>query len=296
MTLSDLNHHDLVRVLPIWQGQIDMRPLVGGMTNRNYLVTDARKKAVVRIGEDIPVHGIVRFNELAASRAAAAAGLSPRVLFAQPGVLVLEYIAGRSFDASDIRVERDRCVALVKRAHRELALHLRGPTLAFNVFHIHRDYAHTLREGHSRLISELPRFLSATDILEKAVGSIELVFGHNDLLAANFIDDGSRLWLIDWEYGGWNTPFFDLAGLSSNSDLSPAETDALLESYFEVPANDRMRYQFDALVCASLLREAMWSMVCEIHSDLNCDFVAYTRENLQRFEKAWTRFQAWSGR
>ena len=296
MTLRERNHHDLVRALPIWQGQIDMRPLLGGMTNRNYLVTDASKKAVVRIGEDIPAHGIMRFNELAASRAAAAAGLSPRVLFAQSGVLVLEHIAGRSFGASDVRAERDRCVALVKRAHRELALHLRGPTLAFNVFHIHRDYAHTLREGRSRLTSDLPRFLAATEVLERAVGSVQLVFGHNDLLAANFIDDGSRLWLIDWEYAGWNTPFFDLAGMSSNSDFSPAETEALLESYFEAPANDRIRCQFDALVCASLLREAMWSMVCEIHSDIDCDFVAYTKENLQRFERAWTKFQAWGDR
>jgi len=296
MTLGDRNHEELVRALPIWEARIEMRPLLGGMTNRNYLVTDARKNAVVRIGGDIPMHGIMRFNELAASCAAAMAGLSPRVLFAKSGVLVLEHIPGRSFSASDVRTERERCVALVKRAHRELGLYLRGPTLAFNVFHIHKDYAHTLREGDCRLISELPRFMAVADVLERAVGSVQLIFGHNDLLAANFIDDGNRLWLIDWEYAGWNTPLFDLAGLSSNNDLSPTETEALLESYFEAPTNDRIRYQFDAVVCASLLREVMWSLVCEKHSDIEFDFVAYTQENLQRFEKAWRKFLGWGGK
>jgi thiamine kinase-like enzyme len=296
LILGDLNHEELVRALPIWEGRIEMRPLLGGMTNRNYLVRDARKNAVVRIGGDIPMHGIMRFNELAASCAAAMAGLSPRVLFAKTGVLVLEHIAGRSFSASDVRTEFERCVTLVKRAHRDLHLYLRGPTLAFNVFHILRDYAHTLREGDCRLMSELPRFLAATDVLEKAVGSVQLIFGHNDLLAANFIDDGNRLWLIDWEYAGWNTPLFDLAGLSSNNDFSLAETETLLESYFETPANDQIRYRFDAIVCASLLREALWSMVCEIHSDIEFDFVAYTNENLQRFENAWHKFLGWGGR
>ena len=112
-----------------------------------------------------------------------------------------------------MRANRRRCVDLIKRVHREVALHLRGPTLAFNVFHIIRDYAHTLVEDKSRMSAKLPRLLAASETLEKATGAIDLVFGHNDLLAANFIDDGRRLWLVDWDYAGWNTPLFDLGGL-----------------------------------------------------------------------------------
>jgi hypothetical protein len=100
LILGDRNHEELVRALPIWGGRIEMRPLLGGMTNRNYLVTHARKNAAVRIGSNISMHGIMRFDELAASCAAAMAGLSPRVLFAESGVLILERIAGRSFSAS----------------------------------------------------------------------------------------------------------------------------------------------------------------------------------------------------
>jgi hypothetical protein len=92
----------------------------------------------------------MRFNEHAASRAAGEAGLSPKVLFTTPSVLVVDYIAGRTYGADDIRADRARCVALVKRVHREVAPYLRGPVLSFNVFHVIRDYGHTLVDDQSR--------------------------------------------------------------------------------------------------------------------------------------------------
>ena len=61
------------------------------------------------------------------------------------------------------------------------------------------------------------------------------MFGHNDLLAANLIDDGERLWLVDWEYGGFNSPLFDLGGLASNNELPPELEEWLLEPYFDAP-------------------------------------------------------------
>jgi thiamine kinase-like enzyme len=254
-------------------------------------VTDGERRAVVRFGGDIPVHGVMRFNELAATRAAGDAGISPKVLYAAPSVLVLDYIAGHSYGPEDVRADRDRCVALVKRVHREIATHLRGPTLAFNVFHIIRDYAHTLVEDQSRMAARLPLFLAAAETLERAVGPINLVFAHNDLLAANFIDDGQRLWLVDWDYAGWNTPLFDLGGLSSDNGFDAGDNDAMLSAYFEAPVTDALRRKFHAMLCASLLREAMWSMVSEQRSTIDFDYVAYTDENLRRFYAAWTAFQ-----
>lgn len=291
MPAQDKDAQALIRSLPIWRGPIDIRPLLGGITNRNFIVEDGERRAVVRFGGDIPVHGIMRFNELAASRAAGAAGVSPKVLFAAPSALVLEYIEGRTYEAGDIHRDRERCIALVKRVHRELARHLRGPLLSFNVFHIVRDYAHTLTEDRSLMTEKLLRFLEACEILERAVGPIDIVFGHNDLLAANFIDDGERLWLLDWDYAGWNTPLFDLGGLSSNNGFDAFENEAMLEGYFEAPATDLLRYRFHAMLCASLLREAMWSMVSESRSTIDFDYLAYTDENLRRFEAAWAAFE-----
>ncbi|MFA5121226.1 choline kinase family protein [Zavarzinia sp.] len=276
--------------LPLWQGSISIEPLSGGITNRNFLVRDSLRRAVVRVGGDIPVHGIMRFNEHAASFAAAEAGISPKVLATAPGLLVLDYVEGRTFDPAAVRARRDDCVALVARAHCEVAEHLRGPLLSFNVFHVLRDYAHTLREGGHRLVPMLPDLAARARELELAAGAVDLVFGHNDLLAANFIDDGKRLWLVDWDYAGFNTALFDLGGLSSNNGFDLADETAMLSAYFGHEPGPSLWHRFRAVQCASLLREAMWSMVSELHSTLAFDYVAYTAENLARFEAAFTVF------
>lgn len=291
MSAQSSDPEALIRALPIWRGRIDIEPLLGGITNKNFLVTDGERRAVVRFGGDILVHGVMRFNELAASRAAGAAGISPKVLYSAPPLLVFDFVEGRTYGAEDVRNNREKCVALIKRVHRDIAKHLRGPILSFNVFHIVRDYAHTLIDDDSRMAPLIPGFLVASETLEKAVGPIDLVFAHNDLLAANFIDDGKRLWLVDWDYAGWNTALFDLGGLSSNNGFSIADNDAMLEDYFAAPVTDALRLRFHAMICASLLREAMWSMVSEKRSTIRFDYVSYTDENLRRFEGAWTQFR-----
>lgn len=248
---------------------------------------------VVRVGEDILVHGIVRTNELAASRAAHAAGLSPAVLHAEPGILVLGFIEGKTFKPEDVREPKnlERLVDLVRRCHREVPKHLRGPAPIFWVFHVVRDYAHTIREGNSRHCHLLMRLLDRAALLESAVGPVDIVFGHNDLLAANILDDGRRLWLLDWDYAGFNSPLFDLGGLASNSEMPRDLSEALLERYFGRPVDAGLRYRAGAMTAASLLRETMWSMVSEIHSSVDFDYAAYTAENLARFEAAYTAFE-----
>jgi thiamine kinase-like enzyme len=282
-----------VTALKLWQGKVDPEPLSGGITNVNFVVEDAGRKYVVRVGDDIPIHQVMRFNELAASRAAAKAGISPAVVYHEPGVLVIDFIAGKTLGEEDLRRQEtlERALPLVARCHRELPKFLRGPVLAFWVFHVIRDYAWTLKEGNSAHASLLPSLLTLAQKLEEAVGDVSMAFGHNDLLPANFIDDGERLWLIDWDYAGFNSPLFDLGGLASNNGLSPAQEDWMLETYFEQPVDDGLRRRYQAMKCASLLRETLWSMVSEIHSDIDFDYAAYTAENLARFQAAVKEFQ-----
>ncbi len=283
-----------IRALDFWRGPVEPEPLQGGITNRNYLVEDAGRKYVVRLGEDIPLHGVMRFNERAAGVAAHAAGVSPAIRHVAPGLMVIDHIAGRTFSSADVRAELPRVVALVKTAHQGVAKHLRGPGMAFWTFHILRDYAHTLREGGHRLAGDLPRLATAAERLERAAGPVELVFAHNDLLPGNFIDDGSRLWLIDWDYAGFNTPLFDLGNLASNNEFGDAERDEMLALYFGRPPDDALRLRVQAMAVASLLREALWSMVSELHSTIDFDYQAYTAENLARFERALTQFEEMS--
>jgi thiamine kinase-like enzyme len=279
--------------LSIWTGPVAPQPLCGGITNINFVVEDAGKRYVVRIGDDIIEHQVMRFNELAASRAAHAAGLSPAVVHHQPGVLVLEFIESTTLDEAAVREPAmlERIVPLIRRCHHEIPDHLRGPVLMFWVFHVLRDYSAALRDGDSPHITRLASLMAKADQLQQAVGPIDVIFGHNDLLPANFLDDGRRLWLIDWDYAGFNSPLFDLGGLASNNGLTELQERWLLETYFEAPLTDELWRRYQAMKCASLMRETMWSMVSEIHSSLDFDYPAYTHENLARFEAAFDTFR-----
>jgi thiamine kinase-like enzyme len=280
--------------LPLWGDPVEPSDLRGGLSNVNFVVEDSGRKFVVRIGGDNEAHGVVRKNEVAASRAAHAAGVAPRVAYAEPGVLVLDFIEGKTLSPEDVRDPKNlaRIVELVRRTHRETPKHLRGPGVLFWVFHVVRDYAHSLAEFPSTDMAHLRRLTTQSEQLERAVGRVELVFGHNDLLAANIIDDGRRLWLVDWEYAGFNSPLFDLGGIASNSEMPPKMRETMLEAYYERPVTDELRYRYAAMTAASLLRETIWSMVSEIHSQVDYDFAKYTVENLSRYEKAFAEFKA----
>ena len=282
-------HMERAARLACWKGAVTPEPLGGGITNVNFVVEDAGERYVVRIGEDIPEHGVYRVNELAAAQAAHAAGISPEIVHAEPGALVMRWVDGRTLDPADVREPAclERILDTVGRCHREVPLHFRGPTPIFWVFQVVRDYARTLREDGSRMAGRIDEFLARAAHLESVVGPVEIVFGHNDLLAANFIDDGARIWLIDWEYAGFNSPLFDLGGLAANNALDAGEERRMLECYFGKPPGEARLASYAAMKCASALREAMWSMVSETRSEIDFDYVAYTGENLDRFERAW---------
>ena len=89
--------------LACWKGDVAPEPLGGGITNVNFTVDDGAERYVVRIGEDIPVHGVYRVNELAAARAAHAAGISPEIVHTEPGALVMRWVDGRTLDAAEVR-------------------------------------------------------------------------------------------------------------------------------------------------------------------------------------------------
>jgi len=284
---------DRVAHLDFWSSHVKPEPLDGGITNTNFIVDDQGQRFVVRLGDDIPIHGVMRFNEIAAARAAHAAGISPEIVYSADGVFIMRFIEGRTLTEQEVPEQQNlkRIIHLIQVCHNEIPKHFKGPALVFWPFHVCRNYILTAREGNSRMIDVLPRFLDINAELEKKVGEIKLVFGHNDLLAANFIDDGKRLWLLDWDYAGYNTALFDLANLSSNNELSPEQEDWILEAYYQQPVTDRLRRRLAAMKCVSLLRETLWSIVSEIHSTLDFDYVDYTSKNLSRFENAYDAFR-----
>ena len=143
--------------------------------------------------------------------------------------------------------------------------------------------------NNSSHISLIPGLLKKAEKLEKLSSPREIVFGHNDLLAANFLDDGSKIWVVDWEYGGFNDPLFDIGGLSSNNDLDENLENEVLEMYFKEKPSKDLIIKYNAMKTASLLRETMWSMVSEITSKIEFNYAEYTSDNLKKFEESFDK-------
>lgn len=274
--------------LPCWQGKPSLTPLTGGLSTSSWLVEDAKGRFVARFGADVPAHHVFRDRERAASMAAAQAGLSPRVQYAEDSILVIDYIEGRTFTEEDMRAQVVAVANLLQRTHREIAPHLRGPANAFWVFHIIRDYAAALAASGNAQAGQYADWASR---LERRQMAMPIVFGHHDLLPGNIMDDGKRLWLIDWEYAGFGTAMFDLANVAANGSYSPDEETALLETYFGKPATDQQRESFDAMKVASALREATWAMISAIHLNVpGADYEAHACEYLARTQSALALF------
>ena len=282
-----MNNIDKIKSLPIWTGPIEISPLEGGITNFNYLVKDSGKDSVVRMGSDIPEHLVFRSNEILVSKAAFEIGVSPELIYNEPGILVLDYIKSTTLEPITIRKNLERIIPIVKKIHHSIPNKLSGQPSIFWVFYVIKYYSNFLlknKSTHSSLISDL---LSKSNKLQELSSPREIVFGHNDLLAANFLDDGSKIWVIDWEYGGFNDPLFDIGGLASNNDFDLDMENLALEMYFDKQPSKELIIKYNAMKTASLLRETMWSMVSEITSKLDFSYADYTSENLSKFRDSF---------
>lgn len=283
-----------ITALPCWRGGVTMTPLSGGLSNRIWLVTDQQGRHVTRLGRDFPFHHVDRAREAMVARAAHAAGFGPGVSYAADGVMVTDYIDALALTANDVRAIPDRIGALLRDFHRNMPSRITGPGFIFWPFHVIRDYAAQLREYGT---PGLDRYLSLAATLEAAQLPLPIVFGHHDLLPANLLDDGARLWLIDYEYAGFGTAMFDLAGVASNAGMTADEARALLTAYLNQAPDAAFRRAFDAMQCTSLLREAMWSMVSALHlATPGVDFAAYAKENLAKLDTALETYQTSHGK
>lgn len=287
MNMPDRSVVDRIRHLPIWTSNIKMQTLKGGLSNESLMVDDDGLRYVVRIGSDYPFHHVFRDRELMTARAAADAGFAPEILYSEPGLTVTAFIEGVTFDEAAVRENHERIAQLIRRFHEKMPHFVSGPGFMFWPFHVIRDYARTLDNARAADSDRLRRYLKLADELEAAQIPLPIVFGHNDLLPANFIDDGKKLWLIDYEYAGFSTAMFDLAGIASNALFGEEQDEALLRGYYGGKPNEAALRSHAAMKCASLLRETMWSMISELHLKTpGVDFAAYTAENRARLNAA----------
>ena len=283
----DKNSLELINSIKFWKNEIKVSPVEGGITNKNFLVDDGSEKYFVRIGDDIPEHLVFRSNEIQASHAASKIGVCPKLLFHDKSIQVFNFINGKTLDSADIKNNLEEITKLIKKVHTMIPEQLVGQSVIFWVFYVIKNYKNFLEKNNSTYIKILPDLLEKSIKLESISAPFDIVFSHNDLLPANFIQNKNQIWLIDWEYAGFNTPLFDLGGLASNNEFTEKEEKNLLENYFEKKISSELFLKYKAIKCASLLRETMWSMVSEITSNINFDYRSYTSDNLSKFNKAF---------
>jgi len=281
-----------IKSLKIWKNDILIEPVDGGLTNQNFLVRDGERKYFARIGKDIEEHLIFRTNEISASKAASLAGIAPKLIFAGEGIIIFEYIKSITFNSELVIQNLDKIIKLIKNIHDEIPNFISGDPPLFWVFHVIKNYVNFLKNNNSAYLNLLNELVDKSSQLNKLASPYDIVFCHNDFLPANFIENKSKIWVVDWEYAGFNTPLFDLGGLASNNNFTYEQEIYLLENYNQRKVDEKYLAKYFAIKCASLLRETMWSMVSEITSKIDFDYKEYTNENLSKFNDEFNKLKS----
>ena len=265
--------------------ELTLTALSGGITNRNFRV-DASGTAdrwVIRLaGNDTHLLGISREVEHAATVAAAGVGVGPEVTaFIRPeGYLVTRFIVGTPVsDAAVHRPDTLRRVAdSLRRIHDGPAIP--GLFVPLRIADAYRALAYA-RGVTIPLEYDLAAAVGRRIEMALLADPLELRPCHNDLLNANFIDDGTRIRIIDWEYAGMGDPFFDLGNFSINHELTPDEDRILLAAY-DGRVDERRLARLTLMRVVSDFREAMWGVLQQGVSTLDVDFVAYATAGFDR--------------
>jgi thiamine kinase-like enzyme len=268
----------------VWPGrELALEPLGGGITNHNFKVAVDGGTYVLRIGgKDTELLGIDRSVEHGASLVAAELGVGPEVAgFVEPeGYLVTRFVEGRPIPVEEMRLADTvgRVAEVLRRIHD-------GPPIPgrFDSFRVVEAYAETAAAHGVTVPEDFGWAHALAGRIQAVRAGAEPVPCHNDLLNANFLDDGA-IRIVDWEYAGMGDRFFDLANFSINHEFDDASNATLLEAYAgelrdeDARALRLMRFMSD-------FREAMWGVVQQGISELDFDFVAYAAEHFGRLRR-----------
>jgi len=269
--------------------EVKVRPLKGGLTNRNYRLDSDGESFVLRVlGENSRLLGINRRTELACLQAAHAIGIGAEVMafFPEKGALVTRYVTGRVLVPKALQspTTLGRVAVSLRRYHEKATA-----AGTFSVFDtVRRYYAHACKQkvAFPRRINQALGILAR---IEDEVGPPERVgYCHNDLLPSNLVADRHKVWILDWEYGGAGDLFFDLGNLAANSLFNAGQERRLLQCYFgkALPADLR---RLRLMRLASDMREAMWGFLQAGISKLNFDYPTYARHHFVRFSRGAAR-------
>jgi thiamine kinase-like enzyme len=297
-----------IGALSFWKGPVALRPLVGGLCNKNFIAQDLSGTYVARVGRDIPVHGIFQPFVQTAMRSAADIGVTPALRHTSSVISVTDFIDGRHLRPEDMRDERilAALVGCVRRLH-EGAEAISGTLPYFWPFQVVRTYARYCHDNGSRIGPDLHSLSDHASVLERLVTPFRPVFTHNDLVPQNvMLDKQGQVFLIDWDYGAYGHPLFDLAAITANIDDDEGLDAKILALYAGGPDSGLWK-QFRLFKLIINLRETLWGAVQELSSELDREIVeagmasiypdqeqgytGYTEMNRKRFYRNLAEFR-----
>jgi thiamine kinase-like enzyme len=268
----------------------EVEELPGGLTNVNLKVTTDDGSVVVRIGQaGSELLAIDRDAEHLNSEAAAKAGVGAPVVeyVADPGLLVVGFIEGRTFTDDDLRTggHLTRVAASCRQLHE-------GPRFVsdFDMFEIQPRYLAIVREHGFRLPDRYDEFADHARRIREAfaVHPTPTVPCNNDLLAGNFIDDGEKIWLIDYEYGGNNDPCFELGNLWSEANLGLDQLEELMEAY----DGKLIRHRVARARLWGLMSKYGWTLWGSIQNSVSAIDFDFWEWAMEKYDRAVAEFDS----
>jgi thiamine kinase-like enzyme len=274
----------VIAAIPDWEGRtVVAERIPAGLTNTNYRVEVDGTPHFVRIpGPGTDLLAVDRGNELHNTRAAAASGVAPRVLHALPvwDVFVLEWVGGRTMSNEVLNAPGipARIAASLRRLHS-------GPRFRddFDMFRVAERYLALVDDreipipaGYRERMGAIPQIEAAI-----AVDPLATVPCHNDLLAENYLDDGERLWLVDWEYSGNNDPTFEIGNTCQELGYDEAQASELCAAYFG-EASPALLARMHLQMIMSDVGWTLWAAIQARISTIDYDFTGWAEERWAR--------------
>ncbi len=290
---------DILQRLPQFATRNDLTiaELTGGITNKNYKITVDDESFVLRMGgNETKYLGIDRKVEYECSRLAAQIEVAPEpIAFIEPeGFILARFISGKLMPAEEIGTEENikRVLESMKAYHA-----IEFFPGSFSPFRVAEEYKKTALSFNVQLPAKMDWYLEKSREIETAMYGrepLQLRPCHNDLLNGNFIDDGNRIRILDWEYAGMGDIFFDLGNFAIQHEFNVEQDDILLRAYFGSPT-DSQRARQKLMKIMSDLREAMWAQVQIGVSQLEFDYAGYGQKYFERFEAntSGSEYQKW---
>jgi thiamine kinase-like enzyme len=278
---------ELIRDLEPFTGVLlEVVPINGGMTNRNFRLETENGRFMLRLaGEHTALLGINRDHEFTSASIAHQLGVGVEAItyLERHAAILTRFIGAETLTVETATKHLEQLVKTVKRYHQAPVF-----PAQFNPFETVKNYHKLALEYGVKFPEDLPWVLTQMNRIETALQThARETACHNDLLPANLLFDGSSIFIVDWEYAGNGNPFFDLGNLAVNLELDIAQCKYLLELYFGF-SSPKLLAQLQLMRLASDLREAFWGFLQAGISSLEFDFMGYGEKHLERFRSSVT--------